>query len=308
MSSHAFMVVAPQGKTLTVAPLDAGTLVDVEVSYAFAKPAGLFNASGRDGLLARLGADEKGEGCGLLLKGYEVTAMYEAFEQETVGITINGLEVLPPDFPLSWLLCKIPYAYGPTPKSLKLDCNGQGASVRVTTTSAIPLVLTFRYRAEVSPYLDCPYRYHVHGIPVAVESVGKAPVPPAPEPPPAASDLVRIYPYFLPKCEALTLRGEVYDPAGAPSHSQRIVLVQGESGVDVPLPPGHTLYLQIESGKGQIIAIDYEFCAYALRDGEDPPKMEDTGSSHRLDLRTFESIEVATGGEVRRIEIRQKFV
>lgn len=122
--AHQFLMLLPQEVNTTVAPLDAGTLLDVE-----------FHA------------------VGLPLR----------IERGTIGLRINGLEVLPDNFPLRWAVRQ----GGDLPsRRLVLGCFGQGALIEVRVggfgNGARKLIAaSFRYEAAPNPYADTPVRYHV---------------------------------------------------------------------------------------------------------------------------------------------------
>lgn len=124
------------GVTQTVAPLDAYTLVDVQV--------------------CRRDAGELSE-----------TTAYPAFGSlGAIGITIDGTEVLPDSFPLRWL-SQVLYAneYRMPDRRLALNCWGAGSRIEIALTlpqgKEIEYVAIFRYEDTPTEFLGIPYRYHV---------------------------------------------------------------------------------------------------------------------------------------------------
>lgn len=132
--------------TRTVAPLDAGTLLDVQVCPcdAFA-PLPAFGHLG------------------------------------TMGMSIDGAAVLPLDFPLRWLLQELTPGDARYPdRRLALNCWGAGSRIEITLGSmaqlgypqgdeqfprgdgaAVPYMAIFRYETAPAPYLGTPYRFHI---------------------------------------------------------------------------------------------------------------------------------------------------
>ncbi len=136
MLKYFTVILGGAGVTRAVAPLDAHTLVDVQVCRRDA--GGLF----------------------------EGTA-YPAFGgMGEIGISIDGTEVLPEGFPLRWL-SQVLYAseYRLPDRRLALGCWGAGSLVEITITPARPpavdLVAIFRYDDTPTEFLGIPYRYHV---------------------------------------------------------------------------------------------------------------------------------------------------
>ena len=136
MLKYFTVILGGAGVTRAVAPLDAHTLVDVQVCRRDA--GGLF----------------------------EGTA-YPAFGgMGEIGISIDGTEVLSEGFPLRWL-SQVLYAseYRLPDRRLALGCWGAGSLVEITITPArvpaVDLVAIFRYDDTPTEFLGIPYRYHV---------------------------------------------------------------------------------------------------------------------------------------------------
>lgn len=122
-------------RTATVAPLDAGTLLDVQICPC------------------------------------SVSAPLPPFgDLGTVGLTIDGTEVLPVNFPLRWLLQELTPGDGRYPdRRLALNCWGAGSRIEIILdVPEIPqggggnqYMAVFRYETAPTPFLGTPYRYHV---------------------------------------------------------------------------------------------------------------------------------------------------
>lgn len=136
MLKYFTVILGGAGVTRAVAPLDARTLVDVQVCRRDA--GGLF----------------------------EGTAHPAFGGMGEIGISIDGTEVLPEGFPLRWL-SQVLYAseYRLPDRRLALGCWGAGSLVEVTitpaTSPAVDLVAIFRYEDTPTEFLGIPYRYHV---------------------------------------------------------------------------------------------------------------------------------------------------
>lgn len=136
MLKYFTVILKGKGVTQTVAPLDAYTLVDVQVCR---RDAGDLS---------------------------EATA-YPAFGSlGAIGITIDGTEVLPDSFPLRWL-SQVLYAneYRMPDRRLALNCWGAGSRIEIALTlpqgKEIEYVAIFRYEDTPTEFLGIPYRYHV---------------------------------------------------------------------------------------------------------------------------------------------------
>lgn len=136
-------------RTATVAPLDAGTLLDVQICPC------------------------------------SVSAPLPPFgDLGTVGLTIDGTEVLPVNFPLRWLLQELTPGDDRYPdRRLALNCWGAGSRIEIILNASgqrgapsdshgdgaeIPqggggnqYMAVFRYETAPTPFLGTPYRYHV---------------------------------------------------------------------------------------------------------------------------------------------------
>lgn len=121
------------GRTATVAPLDAGTLLDVQICPC------------------------------------SVSAPLPPFgDLGTVGLTIDGTEVLPVNFPLRWLLQELTPGDGRYPdRRLALNCWGAGSRIEIILNASgqsgggNQYMAVFRYETAPTPFLGTPYRYHV---------------------------------------------------------------------------------------------------------------------------------------------------
>lgn len=127
-----FTSLLSEGAASITAPLDAGTLLDVQVCP---RRAGAFVDPTRD--------------------------------FGTVGMQIDGVEVLPGNFPLRWLVQALDAgAYRYPDRRLALNCWGAGSTIEVQLNprrGRFPdgFIAVFRYDTATTPLLGPPYRYHV---------------------------------------------------------------------------------------------------------------------------------------------------
>lgn len=136
MLKYFTVILKGKGVTRTVAPLDAYTLVDVQV-------------------------------CRRDAGGLSDATAYPAFGSlGTIGISIDGTEVLPDTFPLRWL-SQVLYAneYRKPDRRLALNCWGAGSRIEIALSlpqgKEIEYVAIFRYEDAPTEFLGIPYRYHV---------------------------------------------------------------------------------------------------------------------------------------------------
>lgn len=121
--------------TSTVAPLDAFTLVDVQV--------------------CRIDAGSNAY----------TPELYPFLDFGSIGITIDGTEVVPKDFPMRWLSQVLHEGnYRMADRRLALNCWGAGSRIEVSlsrVSTSAKYVAIFRYVSTPSEFLGIPYRYHL---------------------------------------------------------------------------------------------------------------------------------------------------
>ncbi len=168
---HEFCMLIGEGASRTVAPLGAGTLIDVEFSYMYspviapiepeiAPPADAppFHMD-EDGHLTDI-PELLPDGPPRLPRPFTA---WELLDSHCIALQINGFEVLPHGFPVRWLVSEHPLRNDIRyRRALSLSCNGEGASIEVKSTSAIPILARFRYTDERSEFLEIPTLYHVY--------------------------------------------------------------------------------------------------------------------------------------------------
>lgn len=158
---HQFMMIVPvTGHPFsTYAPLDAGTLLDMQVFG--------------------------------VLDGF-VDSLPFYLDNRTFGLKIDGVEVLPENFPLRWLMG--PQSPSPDTRGalrFPLNCHGRGARIEVRYNATMPpfppieelqkdnhaenerilairsfsrVMVVFRYLKEESQYTEPPFTFHVFSI------------------------------------------------------------------------------------------------------------------------------------------------
>lgn len=158
---HQFMMIVPvTGHPFsTYAPLDAGTLLDMQVFG--------------------------------VLDGF-VDSLPFYLDNRTFGLKIDGVEVLPENFPLRWLMG--PQSPSPDTRGalrFPLNCHGRGARIEVRYNASMPpfppieelqagqpdenerklairsfsrIMVVFRYLKEESQYTEPPFTFHVFSI------------------------------------------------------------------------------------------------------------------------------------------------